>query len=228
MKLSGRMTRSTDECEMSRSCQSATFSKAAVGVGAQQPAQPDDLLAADRVALVRHRRRALLALGERLLDLADFGLLQAADLEGERLERRAGDGERRPSARRGGRAGSPAWRSAPASRPRRRQTSASIAGSRCANVPTAPEILPDADAVARPRRGAPGRGRAGRYHSASFRPNVIGSACTPCVRPIIGVCWCSMARVAHRVAQRLRAAAGSGRTLRPSAAPAPCRRRPTR
>src|SRR5436190_1550854 len=29
MVESGRMTRSTDECEMSRSCQSATFSKAA-------------------------------------------------------------------------------------------------------------------------------------------------------------------------------------------------------
>ena len=60
MKLSGRMTRSTDECEMSRSCQSATFSSAAIAFAAKQPRQPDDLLAADRVALVRHRRRALL------------------------------------------------------------------------------------------------------------------------------------------------------------------------
>ena len=33
------------------------------------------------------------------------------------------------------------------------------------------------------------------YHSASFRPKVIGSACTPCVRPIIGVRRCSSARV---------------------------------
>ena len=65
------------------------------GVGAQQPRQADDLLAADRVALVRHRRRALLPLGERLLDLADLGLLQAADLERALLERRSGDGERR-------------------------------------------------------------------------------------------------------------------------------------
>ena len=58
-------------------------------IAAQQPRQPDDLLAADRVALVRHRRRALLALGERLLDLADLGLLKAANLERELLERRA-------------------------------------------------------------------------------------------------------------------------------------------
>ena len=32
------------------------------------------------------------------------------------------------------------------------------------------------------------------YHSASFRPKVIGSAWTPCVRPIIGVRRCSSAR----------------------------------
>ena len=64
-------------------------------VAAQHARQAHDLLAADRVALVRHRRRALLPLVERLLDLADLGLLQAADLEGELLERGGGDGERR-------------------------------------------------------------------------------------------------------------------------------------
>ena len=32
------------------------------------------------------------------------------------------------------------------------------------------------------------------YQSASLSPNVIGSACTPCVRPIIGVRRCSSAR----------------------------------
>ena len=48
MKLSGRMTRSTDECEMSRSCQSATFSIAASGVGAHEPRQAAHLLASDR------------------------------------------------------------------------------------------------------------------------------------------------------------------------------------
>ena len=66
-----------------------------VAVAANQPRQADDLLAADRVALVRHRRRALLPLRERLLDLADLGLLQAADFERELLERRGGDGQRR-------------------------------------------------------------------------------------------------------------------------------------
>ena len=59
-----------------------------LAVAANQAREADNLLAADRIALVRHRRRALLALGERLLDLADLGLLQAADLERELLERR--------------------------------------------------------------------------------------------------------------------------------------------
>ena len=58
------------------------------GVAANQAREADDLLAADRVALVRHRRRALLPLGERLFDFADFGLLQPANLERELLERR--------------------------------------------------------------------------------------------------------------------------------------------
>src|SRR5262245_8273838 len=66
-----------------------------VGVAAQQPRQPADLLAADRVALVRHRRRALLSLRERLLDLADLGLLQAADFQGELLQRRPRDRQSR-------------------------------------------------------------------------------------------------------------------------------------
>ena len=58
-------------------------------------ARPDDLLAADRIPLVRHRRRALLAFAERFLDFANLGLLQAANLERELLERRGGDGQRR-------------------------------------------------------------------------------------------------------------------------------------
>ena len=64
------------------------------GVAAQQPGQAGNLLAADRVALVRHRRGSLLALAERLLDLADLGLLQAADLEGELFERGRRDRQR--------------------------------------------------------------------------------------------------------------------------------------
>ena len=65
------------------------------GVAAKQAREPDDLLAADRVSLVGHRRRALLPLAERLFDLADLGLLKSANLERELLERRTNDGEHR-------------------------------------------------------------------------------------------------------------------------------------
>ena len=44
---------------------------------------------------MRHRRRALLPFGERLLHLADFGPLQAANLEREFLERSGRDGQHR-------------------------------------------------------------------------------------------------------------------------------------
>ena len=119
-----------------------------VRVAAQQPRQPDDLLAADRVALVRHRRRALLPFGERLLDFADLGLLQPANLERELLERRGRDGERRQQLR------------VPVAlddlrRHRRRLEPEAAAdvrldrGGRCANVPTAPESLPTLIVVAR-------------------------------------------------------------------------------
>ena len=52
--------RSTDECEMSRSCHSATSSSAGLQVAAQHAGQPAELLGLHRVALVRHRARALL------------------------------------------------------------------------------------------------------------------------------------------------------------------------
>ncbi len=78
-------------------------------------------------------------------------------------------------------------------RPSRSQTLASIAGSRCAKVPTAPEILPTAT-VSRARSTRSRSRCSSAYQSASFSPNVIGSACTPWVRPIIGVRRCSSAR----------------------------------
>ena len=71
----------------------------------------------DRVALVRHRARALLAGAERLLDLAHLGALQVADLLREALQPGAGERDRAAAARRGGRAGRPGWRPA---RPRAR------------------------------------------------------------------------------------------------------------
>ena len=57
-------------------------------------ARARDLLALDRVALVRHRRGALLPGAERLLDLAHLGALQVADLGREALEAGAGERDR--------------------------------------------------------------------------------------------------------------------------------------
>ena len=71
---------------MSRSCQSATFSTAALALPRSTRARPGDPLGRDRVALVGHRARALLARAKRLLDLAHLGALQVADLGREALE----------------------------------------------------------------------------------------------------------------------------------------------
>ena len=68
--------------------------EARLRVAAQQPGEAGDALARDRVALVRHRARSLLAFRERLLDLAHLRALQVADLRREPLERRAGERDR--------------------------------------------------------------------------------------------------------------------------------------
>ncbi len=90
-------------------------------------------------------------------------------------------------------------------RPSRAQTAPSIDGSRWAKVPTAPEIRPTAT-VDRARRSRTTSRCSCEYHVASFRPNVIGSAWTPWVRPIITVCRCSSAR---------RRTTGSSASIRP-------------
>ena len=79
---------------MSRSCHSGWFSKRGLGVAAQQAGQAGDPLGEDRVALVGHRRAALLAGPERLHELADLGVLEVADLGREALQRAAGDRDR--------------------------------------------------------------------------------------------------------------------------------------
>ena len=82
------------------------------------------------------------------------------------------------------------------------------------------------------RRGPAAGGTTSRcssaYQCASFRPKVIGSAWTPCVRPIIAVRRCSSARRADDRQQPLESGEDQVATPRPSAAPARCRRRRTR
>ena len=79
---------------MSRSCHSATSSSAGLSVAPQHAREPGDLLALDRVALVRHRARTLLAGAERLARLADLGALQMPDLGREPLQAGAREGDR--------------------------------------------------------------------------------------------------------------------------------------
>ena len=79
---------------MSRSCHRATFSIRRLRVAAQDPGQAAEPLGEDRVALVGHRRGALLGGAERLLDLAHLGPLEVSDLGREALEPGAGQGDR--------------------------------------------------------------------------------------------------------------------------------------
>ena len=79
------------------------------------------------------------------------------------------------------------------SSPRRSHAIRSTSGSVAEYVPTAPESFPTR---------SPSSARSTRVRSrsssnaqpASFSPNVVGSACTPCVRPIVSVIRCSSAR----------------------------------
>ena len=109
--------RSTDECEMSRSCQSATFSSPAPRLPRSTRASPHSCSHFTGLRLCGIAARALLRPGpERLLHLAHLGALQVPDLERERLDRRAERSRTRRAARRGGRArapASPAPRSSP-------------------------------------------------------------------------------------------------------------------
>ena len=91
MNVSGRITRSTEECEMSRSCQSATFSSAAIALPRSSRARPAICSQPIGLRLWGMADEPFCPLRERLLDLADLRLLQAADLERELLERGAAD-----------------------------------------------------------------------------------------------------------------------------------------
>ena len=104
MKLSGRITRSTEECEMSRSCQSATFSNAACALARISRARPTICSQPIGLRLCGIAEEPFWPLPNGSFDLADLGLLQAANLERELLERRAGDRQASPGAPRADRA----------------------------------------------------------------------------------------------------------------------------
>ena len=169
---------------MSRSCQSATFSSPTSARAADDARQPADPLGDDRVPLVRHRGRALLAAAERLLDLAHLRPREVADLEREPLER---GGQQRERVQHLG----VAVALEDLRRARRRLEAEPLAGdpldlgigggSRCRPRRRA---CRRASPRARARRRARSRSSA-NAQPASLRPNVVGSAWTPCVRPIV-------------------------------------------
>ena len=138
--------------------------------------QPADPLGDDGVALVRHRRRPLLAAAERLLDLAHLRPCEMPDLERELLQRRRRHGER-------GEQLGMAVALEDLGR-RRRRARARGARTRAARppdrspqyVPTAPESFPTRSRSSAAAHARLGPDRARRPRPASLRPNVVGSA----------------------------------------------------
>ena len=183
---------------MSRSCHSATFSSAGHGVAAQHAREAADALARDRVALVRHRRGALLARGANGSSASRTSrALQVADLGREAVERRCRGSRARQQL------GVAVARDdlrgdvldAQAERRQRELLDARV--DVAVGADGAREL---ADARRRRRRARRARGRgAGRTtQPSSLSPNVVGSACTPWVRPMHGVSRCSSARAIDR------------------------------
>ena len=198
--------------------------EARLRVAAQQPGEAGDALARDRVALVRHRAGALLPL--------------ARTAPRPRAPRcAAGGGPPSPAARARrrrarSRVSTSAWRSrgttcvetSSARRPSRSSVARSTSGPSAEYVPTAPESLPtSASANARRRRSA--ARRLSHAKPASFTPKVVGSACTPCVRPMHSVSANSRARRDEHGRQRIRAGRAARARPRAAAARAPCRAR---
>ena len=80
---------------MSRSCQSATFSSAATALPADDPREPAEPFASDRIALVRHGGAPFLARAEKFLHLQHLGPLQMTKLRRPTIDARGDEREGR-------------------------------------------------------------------------------------------------------------------------------------
>ena len=187
--------------------------------GADDTREAADPLRDDRVALVRHRRRALLALAERLLHLAHLGAGEVADLGREPVERRGDERER------GEELGVPVARD-DLRRDRLRLETEALAGDPLElriGRPSTSRPRPRAFRSARRRARARRRSRprsSSNAQPASLSPKVVGSACTPCVRPMQTVSRCSSARATTAACARAipsRSSAPASRSWRASA-----------
>ena len=209
---------------MSRSCQSAWFSMRGRGVAAHHAREAGDVLEAPGVALVRHRRGALLARAELLLDLAHLGARQVAELDGDLLEAR-GDQRERVDERGvavalhdlgGRRLEADAEPRAHRLLHRGRQVREGADGAR---------DLADRRLGGRAREPLAAGAASPRGSTSSLSPKVVGSAWTPWVRPMQGVCWNSSARRAQHAAHARRRPRAAARPHRGSGARARCRAR---
>ena len=140
----------------------------------------------------------------RLRDLRDLRALQPNDL-GARCAHpssrpRAARTRRRAAARARRARGRPARRG-PGARSRRRARRAA-SGPSDASVPAAPASWPGSEAPA-PRSSACAC-CSSSPHDATFAPNVIGTACCPCVRPGMAVPSCRSASEAMAMSPRTR------------------------
>ncbi len=171
-------------------------------------------------------RRALLALAERLLQLAHLGALPVPHLERDRLADRRDDA-RAPTPTRDavadhdlrGDVGRRAARAPPRPAARRR-VDVGVGADRAGDLarPRPPRA---------PRRSRSRERAMANAKSATRWPHTSGSAWMPCVRPTRSVSRCSSprSRSAPTSASTCRAA---GRSPRPAAARARCRAGPTR
>ena len=173
---------------MSRSCQSATFSSPTSAFPRTTRASPQ-ALAGRRVALVRHRARPFLpgpsGSSTSRTSVRDSSRISVANRSRDDAER-----DRRQELGMSVALDDLLGSARARARAARRQPS---------RPPARPRVRPDGPrdlAHARPRP----RARAGTVRSsananpASLRPNVVGSACIPWVRPMHTVSQCSSAR----------------------------------
>ena len=193
MHASGKITRSVELCDMSRSCHKRNVLERRHRISANQPRQPGDSLRCMRIALVRHGRRALISFRERLLSLAHFTALQMPDFERHLLERAGQPGQHRQEM-------GVAVTLDDLGRDRlnteaERVTDFLLDIRRHMGVRTnGAGDLADRDLYSVPPRVGRAAALSSSYQTSSFMPKVVGSAKTPCVRPIVRVSRCSIAR----------------------------------
>ena len=160
--------------EISRSCHSVTFSYADDHMSANDTGQTGNILAADRVAFMRHCRGTFLSFGKRLFHFTELALLKGANFGCEFIKRCSDQSQcchifsmtvalqrlRRDRS----------WFSAKLA-----DNEFLYKGSMLAYVPTAPEILPNCTPSAAWRKRSRLR-FISSYHSAILSPKVVGSA----------------------------------------------------